>query len=343
MPDFVQPRLAYNYFPGCSLERNAEAYHKSSMAATERLGMRFEEIDDWNCCGATEYISLQMLASYSLIARNLAQAVKSNGDRDLVAPCSACYLNLKKCDKYMRADALLAERVNLALAAGGLAYKPGSIHVRHLLDVVMEDVGCEAIAAQVTHPLKGLRVAPYYGCLISRPGLRVDEHNPEYPVILDELMSCLGAQVVDFPLKTHCCGGHMTQISEATGFELIRRLVKGAADYQADLIVTVCPMCQLNLDAFQGAMNRYFKTAYQMPVLYFTQMMGLAFGLEPGALGIGAELVDARPALAKIGVELPEPVLAEGAAPKRRKDDKSLPMPKMPVAPGGGPAEEVRR
>ena len=354
------PDLVYNYFPGCSLERNADAYHKSALAAAESLGMRFQEIDDWNCCGATEYISLHMLASYSLIARNLAQAARGNGSpqggaRDLVAPCSACYLNLKKCDKYMRTDAALAEKVNAALAAGGLSYKPGSVHVRHLLDVVMEDVGCSGISSRVTRPLKGLRVAPYYGCLISRPGLRVDEHNPEYPMILDELLGCLGAQVVDFPLKTHCCGGHMTQISEATGFELIRRLVKGAADYQADIIVTVCPMCQLNLDAFQGGMNRYFKTAYHVPVLYFTQMMGLAFGLDAEALGIGAELVDARPALAKIGVELPPPATGEGvgtagAGAKRKRDDKSLPMPKMPEvarhdapAPAAANPEEVRR
>lgn len=343
------PDLFYNYFPGCSLERNAEAYHKSALAAAEALSMHFQEIDDWNCCGATEYVSLHMLASYSLIARNLAQAARSDGarpggsTRDLVAPCSACYLNLKKCDKYMRTDAALAQKVNAALAAGGLSYKPGTVHVRHLLDVIMEDVGCSGINARVTRPLKGLRVAPYYGCLISRPGLRVDEHNPEYPMILDELLGCLGAQVVDFPLKTHCCGGHMTQISEATGFELIRRLVKGAADYQADLIVTVCPMCQLNLDAFQGAMNRYFKTAYHVPVLYFTQMMGLAFGLAPEVLGIGAELVDARPALAKIGVELPPPVEGE-TTPKRKRDDKSLPMPKMPrEATHPAPIEEVRR
>jgi heterodisulfide reductase subunit B2 len=336
------PDLTYNYFPGCSLERNAEAYHKSSMAATGALGMRFREIDDWNCCGATEYISLHMLASYSLIARNLAQAAKSDGSpqggaHDLVAPCSACYLNLKKTDKYLRVDAALAEKVSLALAAGGLAYKPGSVHVRHLLDVIMEDVGCANVKTHVTRPLKGLRLAPYYGCLISRPGLRVDEHNPEYPMSLDQLMSCLGAQVVDFPLKTHCCGGHMTQISEATGFELIRRLVKAAADYQADMIVTVCPMCQLNLDAFQGAMNRYFKTAYHVPVLYFTQMMGLAFGLDAETLGIGTELVDARPALAKIGVEVPPAPAPSGeGAPKRKRDDKSLPMPKMPVRPGEG-------
>ncbi len=334
--------MRYNYFPGCSLERNAEAYQRSTLAVAQALGIEFQEIDDWNCCGATEYISLHMLASYSLIARNLALAAKEDGQRDLVAPCSACYLNLSKCDKYMRTDAQLAAQVNQALAAGGLSYKPGAVKVRHLLDVVMNDFGCAKITAAVKKRLSGLRMAPYYGCLISRPGLRTDAHNPEYPVALDELLTCLGGDVVDFPLKTHCCGGHMTQISEATGFELIRRLVKGAVDYKADVIVTVCPMCQLNLDAFQGAMNRYYKTGYHMPVLYFTQMMGLAFGLEAEALGIGAEFVDARPALAKIGVEVPPAPGAEGTPPRRRRDDKSLPMPKMPSR-GSAPAEEAER
>lgn len=330
--------IRYSYFPGCSLERNAEAYQQSALAVAGPLGLEFVEIDDWNCCGATEYISLHMLASYALIARNLAQAAKSGEGRDLVAPCSACYLNLSKTDKYLRTTPELAEKVNLALGAGGLSYTPGSVKVRHLLDVIMQDVGSTQLKAQVKRPLKGLRVAPYYGCLISRPGLRSTEHDPEYPVVLDELLDCLGAEVVDFPLKTHCCGGHMTQISEATGFELIRRLVKGASDYRADIIVTVCPMCQLNLDAFQGAMNRYFKTNYEVPVLYFTQMMGLAFGMNAETLGIGAELVDARPALAKIGVEMPPPE----AAPKRKRDDKALPMPKM-AGHDAGSGEEARQ
>jgi len=217
--------------------------------------------------------------------------------------------------------------VNEALAAGGLHHTPGTVEVRHLVEVLVTDVGLDAIRAKVQRPLAALRVAPYYGCLLTRPqipGHGVDD--AEYPTFLDDLLHALGAEVVDFPLKTHCCGGHMTQISEATGFELIRRLVKGAVDAGADLIVTICPMCQLNLDAFQGAMNRYFKTSYHMPVLYFTQVMGLAFGMDAAQVDIGAELVDARPALAKIGVELPPP--AE-PAPRRRRDDKSLPMPTM--------------
>lgn len=326
--------MKYSYFPGCSLERNAAAYNVSTLATAKTLGMELVEIDDWNCCGATEYISLDLLASFSLIARNLAQAKKTPGVSQVVAPCSACYLNLRKTNSYMHQSPELASKVNQALAAGGLSYDGGSLKVRHLLDVVVNDIGLETIAGKVTRPLTGLRIAPYYGCMIVRPNFKSTNgngksfDNTEYPTLLDKLMKKLGAEVVDFPMKAHCCGGHMTQISESTGFELIRRLVKGASDYKADILVTLCPMCQLNLDGFQSAMNRHFKTSYHMPVLYFTQMMGLAFGLDAASLGIGQELVDARPALAKIGVEVPQ--AETPAAPKKsKKDDKSLPMPQM--------------
>jgi heterodisulfide reductase subunit B len=321
--------MKYGYFPGCSLERNAAAYHISAMAVAKPLGMDFVEVEDWNCCGATEYVSLNLIASYALIARNLAQAAKDSTIGQLVAPCSACYLNLRKCDSYMAKSPALAEKVNTALAAGGLGYKAGTLKVRHLLDVMVNDIGCEALAAKVTKPLKGLRVVPYYGCMIVRPeyGGQASFDNVEQPTTLDKLLAALGAEVVPFTLKAACCGGHMTQISEATGFEMIRCLVKSATDGRADLIATLCPMCQLNLDAFQGPMNKFCKTDYHMPVLYFTQLVGLALGLDAKSLGIGSELVDARPALAKIGVEVPpEP---EGAPKKPKRDDKSLPMPRM--------------
>ena len=323
--------MKYTYFPGCSLEKNAAAYDVSTRAVAGRVGMELEEVEDWNCCGATEYVSLNLTAAYSLIARNLAQATKNIGVDQVVAPCSACYLNLRKCDKVLGQDAKLADRVGKALAAGGLSYKPGSLHVRHLLDVIFEDVGLEALAAKVTRPLSGLRVAPYYGCMIVRPGFHNGDQDPEYPTSLDKILKALGAEVVDYPMKAHCCGGHMTQISEATGFEMIRRLIKGADDYQTDVIVTLCPMCQLNLDGFQGAMNRHFSTNYHIPVLYFTQMIGLAMGMAPKELGIGDEIVSAAKALTKIGTSVePEPA----GPPKRKKDDKSLPMPSR----GGGVA-----
>jgi len=320
--------MKYSFYPGCSLERNANAYLTSTLAIAKHLDIGLVEIEDWNCCGATEYVSLNKTASFALIARNLAQASKNEGLKEIIAPCSACYINLCKADKYLQEDARLRQDVSTALAAGGLAYTPGSLKARHLLDVVVNDVGYDAIKEKVTKPLKGLRIAPYYGCFIVRPGFHELWDDHEYPVTLDKLMQALGAEVVDFPMKAHCCGGHMTQVSEGTGMEMIRRLVKGAADYKADMIVTVCPMCQLNLDAFQPSMNRWFKTNYKMPILYFTQMMGVAFGMDAKSLGIGAELVSARDALAKIGVEVP--ASEDTTAPKKaRRDDKSLPMPHM--------------
>lgn len=317
--------MKYTYYPGCSLEKNASAYHKSSMAVAGPMELEFQEIDDWNCCGATEYMALNILPAYALIARNLALASgqKENGDK-LVAPCSACFLNLAKADKHMAESPEFAAKVNKALGAGGLNYEPGSMEVRHLLQVIVDDVGYEKVEQLVRKPLYQLRVAPYYGCLIVRPGYEGEFDDPEYPTSMDRLVRRLGATVVDFPLKAHCCGGHMTQISEPVALDMIRRLLKNADDYGADVIVTLCPMCQLNLDAYQDAVNKHFGTNFKIPVLYFTQLMGLAFGQDPQSLGIGSEFVSAAPALAKIGAEPPE-------KPKKRRAAKDeLPMPTMP-------------
>jgi heterodisulfide reductase subunit B len=316
--------IKYSYYPGCSLERNAIAYHKSTMAVAKYIEAEFIEVEDWNCCGATEYFSINLLPAYALVARNLALAANqfTHGEQ-LVAPCSACFLNLSKTDHYLSESSELADKVNEALAAGGLSYTPGSVKVRHLLDVVVNDIGYEKIGAKVTNPLKGLHVAPYYGCMIVRPGYLGKFDNPEYPTSLDKLMKTLGAQVIDFPLKAHCCGGHMTQISEPVALDLIRRLLQNAADYEADIIVTLCPMCQLNLDAYQENVNNYFGTNFHIPVLYFTQLMGLAFNIPASELGIGKEFVNPQPALSKIGVEIPT------VEEKKKPTKEALPMPKM--------------
>lgn len=313
--------MKYGYFPGCSLERNASAYNRSALAVAGQLGIDFSEVQDWNCCGATEYMSLAAIPAYSLIARNLALAEQlEDSGGQLIAPCSACFINLSKTDRYMEESPELAEEVNSALAAGGLHYDPGSLRVRHLLEIFVNDVGYDAVAEKVTKPLYGLKVAPYYGCMIVRPGYDAFD-DLEHPTSLDKLMRALGADVVDYALKTHCCGGHMTQISEPTAFEMIRRLLKNAADYDADAIVTLCPMCQLNLDAYQADVNRYFNTDYHIPILYFTQLMGLAYGFTPREMEIGKEFVSAKPALEKIQADQPKP------EHKRRRDKNALPMP----------------
>ena len=318
--------MRYSYYPGCSLERSASSYHISAMEVAKPFGVEFAEIDDWNCCGATEYIALNKLAAYALVARNLTIAKSQPNSHTLVAPCSACFLNLSKVEQYLCEDESLRAKTNVALEAGGMHYTAGGLKVRHLLDIFYNDVGLEAIAEKVVKPLKGLRIAPYYGCMIVRPGFQGGFDDYEQPVALDKLMKVLGANVVDFPLKASCCGGHMTQISEPVAMDLLNRLLKNAADYEADILVTLCPMCQLNLDAYQGDVNRYFKTKYHIPVLYFTQVMGLAMGMSAQAMGIGKEFVDARPALAKVGVEVPEPEPAK----KKRPSKEELPMPRMP-------------
>jgi heterodisulfide reductase subunit B len=310
----------YAYYPGCSLQSTAHAYDTSTRRVGEMLGITFQEVEDWNCCGATEYFTINALPAYSLVARNLSLAAKQ-GNPDLVAPCSLCFLNLRKTDKQMGEYPDLNDKVNQALAAGGMHYDPGSVKVRHLLDVITTDIGYDAISEKVTRPLSGLRLAPYYGCLIVRPDT---QYNPEYPTHLDELLRVLGATVVDFPMKTHCCGGHMTQISEETAYELIRRLLQNASEYEADAIITLCPMCQLNLDAYQPQVNRTFGTNFDIPALYFTQMMALAFGLGEKEAGFGSEIVSPAAALRKIGQEEPQQ-----RAPKRR-DKTALPMPPAP-------------
>lgn len=310
----------YAYYPGCSAGASAKAYDMSALAVADVLGLKFQEVEDWNCCGSMEYFATDKLPAYSLVARNLALAAKQDAE-DICAPCSACFLNLYKTDDHMGIDANLNNQVNRALAAGGLTYDPGSMKIRHLLDIMIEDVGYEEIAAHVSQPLKGLRVAPYYGCLIVRPYYK---GNPEHPTHMDELLKALGATVVDFPMKAHCCGGHMSQISEDTSLELIRRILFNADEYKADVIATVCPMCQLNLDAYQSFVNRNHNTDFDLPVLYFTQLMGLAYGIDQKTLGFGTEIVSAKRALAKIGK-----VDDDDDKPKKRKrrDKKALPMP----------------
>jgi heterodisulfide reductase subunit B len=315
----------YLFYPGCSMEGSAIAYSESLTGVAETLGIELREIGDWNCCGATEYLSLDTIPAYALISRNLALAAEeANGTHEVVAACSACYLNLFKADHHMAERHELREKVNEALAAGGLHYDPGTIIVRHLLDVVINEVGIEAVKAKVVRPLYGMRVAPYLGCMLTRPDYAQRWSDHEHPTEFRELLAALGAEVIDFPLETACCGGHMTQIGPETAFELLHRLLSTADECNAHLMATVCPMCQMNIDAYQGEMNRHFGTHFKMPIVFFTQLMGLAFGLPAEQVGFGKELVSAHSALGEIGIEAPKPPEID----RRHRKPEGLPVPK---------------
>jgi heterodisulfide reductase subunit B len=286
---------SYTYFPGCSAsEGGAKAYNQSARAVSSALDVSLDELDDWNCCGSTPSGSVDELGAYCMAARDLALA--EGKGLDMVTPCSACYVIFNRTNTYLNGYPKFKARVNDALAAGGLAYH-GTVRVRHLLDIMVTDVGFNAIASRVRKPLSGLKVAPYYGCQVVRPNFGFD--HPENPRSLDDLVAALGAEPVPFPLKARCCGGSLIISEEDVALDLIHKLLESASGNGAECLVTVCPLCQVNLDVYQGRVNRKFKTDYRLPVLFFTQLMGMAFGLGEEDLGLKAGVVPAEPVLAK--------------------------------------------
>jgi heterodisulfide reductase subunit B len=285
----------YSYFPGCSsAEGGTKAYDQSARAVSKVLDMELIELDDWNCCGSTPYSSIDELSSFCLSARNLSLAEKRGFD--LVTPCTSCYLMLSRTNSHLKEYPQVKAKVDEALAAGGLEYHE-TVKARHLFDIFVNDIGYDVIRAKVKRNLQGLKVASYYGCQIVRPKLGFDD--PELPQSLDKLVANLGADPVPFPLKSRCCGASMVISDEAAALDLIRMLLNSATSNGAECLVTVCPLCQLNLDAYQIQVNRKFKTHFNLPVLFFTQLMGIAFGLNDKDLGLKTSIVSAGKVLAK--------------------------------------------
>ena len=283
----------YAYFPGCSLEKLAVSYHTSALETSKKLGVTLKELDDWNCCGSTTYFHIDELLAYTLTARNLAIAEKTG--LDVVAPCSACYKNMFFTAAHMKKDPDLAEHINFALEEDNLNFS-GNINVRHLLEMFAQDIGAEEIKSKTVKPLEGLKVAPYYGCQILRP--KKDHEEVENPRYFEDLLTAIGASPIEYTLKTRCCGGSLIISSRVAALSMVRNLLQAALDKGADVIATACPMCQVNLECYQQAVNQEFGTNYSVPILYFTQLLGLALGIPKKKLGIGKELVSAMPVLA---------------------------------------------
>jgi len=285
----------YAYFPGCSLEKMAVSYHKSALKTTERFEIELQELDDWNCCGATTYFHVDQLLAYTLISRNLALAEKEG--LDLVAPCSACYKNAFFTNELLKEDQDLAEHINFALEEDDLQFS-AKLKVHHLLDIFTDVIGPDEVKAKVDNPLKGLSIAPYYGCQIVRP--RNPEKEVENPQQFEELIKAIGAEPTYFPERLRCCGGSLIMTSRAPALEMVKILLQSAEKNGADVIATACPLCQVNLECYQNAVNEEYGTDFNLPILYFTQLVGIALGISPKELGFGVELVSAKPIFKKI-------------------------------------------
>jgi len=286
--------MEYLYYPGCSLESSARAYDESLKAVFRALGIQLTELSDWNCCGATMYMSVDETTSLAVSARNLALA-EQTGKRELIAPCSACYTVLLKTNRFLRDSAELKEKVDRILGEVDLRYDL-NVAVRHPLDVLVNDVGIEVVAQAATRRLEGLAFAPYYGCQIVRPERGFDDR--EFPVTMDRLFERLGAQSAYFPLKTRCCGGMLMTTFPEVCLQLVKDLLECAVENGAHCIVTTCPMCQMNVEAYQKRVNKRFATSYQVPVLFFTQLLGYALGCSEQELGLPRNLIPLKVSLA---------------------------------------------
>jgi heterodisulfide reductase subunit B len=269
--------MKYFLYWGCSLEGSGANYLVSLKPVLEALEIEFEEIEDWNCCGASlSYVGARDLAIKVLNARNLALA-ETQGSYDIVVPCSSCYIQMLKVSREIQEDEGLKTQINECLAEGGRIYR-GNMKVRHIMDVLYNDVGPDKIKATVVKPLNGLKIAGYVGCQSVRPYGEYD--SVEKPKVQDFLLEALGAEPVPFPKKMRCCGSgiFMSEMDHCIG--LVGDILEDATSHGAEMISTVCPMCALNLEIYQDRVNKALGTEYDIPIVYLTQLMAVAFGMD---------------------------------------------------------------
>jgi len=293
--------MKYAYYPGCSLRESAQEFDVSVRAVMERLGCELEEIPDWTCCGASAVESVDAPLMRALPARNLALAERDLPGLDVLAPCSACYLNLLKFQRAAKEDRAVMAEANELLAGEGLAYAGSGGRTRHLLDILINDLGPRSIEETVRFPLTGVSVAPYYGCQILRPYQVFDD--PERPTSMEAILVALGASIHPWSVGGRCCGASLMATHKETALVSVGEILRAANEPAvprsgaagdakspgkgdgpgeargADLIVTVCPMCQMNLDAYQSEALRAAGAGKPVTVLYLSQLIALAMGL----------------------------------------------------------------
>jgi heterodisulfide reductase subunit B len=282
--------MKFSYYPGCSLHATAVEYGQSVQAAFEALDAPLVEIPDWNCCGASSAHNLNYMLSLCLPARNMAIAQEQGWA--LVVPCVGCLSRLKIADSVLRDDPARRRDIEDIV---GFSYS-GDLRILPPLEIVCNDVGLERVRERVQKPLEGLTVACYYGCLLVRPPEIAQFDDPEYPQSMDRLMEALGAKPVEWSWSTECCGGALSLTRRDIVEHLVTRLVDKAREAGAQMMVTACPLCQVNLEMRQSAEGEGF------PILYFTELMGLAFGLEGAGKWLGKHLVSPLPLLQSLSL-----------------------------------------
>jgi heterodisulfide reductase subunit B len=302
------------YFPGCSAHGTSEEFDHTLKLVMKTLDVKLEEIPDWNCCGATSAHVMTENLALALPLRNLVLAEKLESKTMGIA-CASCYSRMKVTKKEMDEHPELANRINSTIIEEG--EYTGSVDVQSMLQYCYETIGLETIKSKVTKSLAGLKVACYYGCLLTRPKDVTHFDSPEYPMSMDHLMEALGAEAVEFDFKTECCGASFSISNTDVVHTLSGKILEMAKASGAHLIVVACPLCQSNLDMRQPDIAKLLKMKLDIPVMYFTQLMALAFGFPKEDLRLPKHIVPVEDALSNIGKIQP-------AAEKIKKTKKAV-------------------
>ena len=298
------------YYPGCALEGTGHAYNASTRAVGKALGLALDEVPNWNCCGAMEVKNVDPKVQTYLSSRVMAIAAHDMKAQVVMAPCNGCYHNLKKAEYDLAHDSQSREVVGtISRKAGHAAYEPGEIETIHVLDWLKHGVGEAGLRARLRQSLAGLKVANYYGCMYTRPRHIFPEkdqgpgsESTSKPHFMDDLLEAAGAENVEFPLKTACCGGAHTLSDSDTSTRLVLNILRAAELAGADVIATECPTCHSGLEMHQVRAEKVLGERTTVKVLYFTQLLGIALGLSPRSLGIHENVSDGLVALKAKGL-----------------------------------------
>lgn len=282
-----------SYYPGCSAHGTSSEFEHTMNLIMNTLDVKLEQVPDWNCCGASSAHVMTETLSHALPLRNLVLAEQLQNDT-MVIPCAACYSRLKTTKVELDANSDLRKKINTTVEEG--QYK-GTVDVKSILQYCFEDIGPEQIKQLVKRPLTGLKVACYYGCLLTRPQKVTRFDSAEHPMSMDKIVEALGATAVPFDYKTECCGASFSISNTDVVLQLSGKVLEVAKESGAEMMVVGCPLCQSNLDMRQGQIEAKYHVKYDLPVVYFTQLMAYAFGHPASDLQLSKHIVPVEPVL----------------------------------------------
>lgn len=286
----------YSFYPGCSSQSRTSAvnYMVSVNSMCKSLDITLSPIPDWNCCSASiSYAGGQELERLALNARNLTLSEKHMPGKDIVATCAGCWLNAREAKEKLDHNPQLLAETNEALKEAGLVYK-GTAPVRHMVEVLIEDLGYDELKKPVVKSLAGVKFAGYVGCQTNRP-FGIAGESFENPLYLDKLIEAVGGEAIaEYDKKVACCGGSLAFPEPEKSQKLIREVVESAYDHGADAIVTPCPLCQANVEVYQSEINRKHGTKLNMPVLYYSQVMSVAYGGTVKQAGLDGHVIKSK-------------------------------------------------